>query len=198
MYRLEWKESVWSQGGVGRQEMRFVLPLFSTHIMKAHSEKCVGTAVIRISFTWFAWKCVLFTLSWWLYLGLTNSWCRLSADGDSFVGFMLTRQCATNNSAFSAASPICGGWVGGCHGWSRSSGSWSHVNVRLVAFYCLSLFAYKPGWLQTFLPSDRRAIKSDPSQLPTLPPRKKKKWFDLASNVAVFLKTSLSRCSPSA
>lgn len=113
MYRLEWKESVWSQGSVGRQEMRFFLPLFSTHIMKAHSEKCVGTAVIRISFTWFAWKCVLFTLSWWLYLGLTNSWCRLSADGDSFVGFVLTRQRATNNSAFSAASPVCGGWGGG-------------------------------------------------------------------------------------
>lgn len=88
-------------------------------------------------------------------------------------------------------------YVGGWHGWSHSSGSWSHVNVRLVAFYCLSLFDYRPGWLQTFLPSDRRAIKSDPSQLPTLPSRKIK-WLDLASNVVVFLKTSLSRCSPSA
>lgn len=48
-------------------------------------------------------------LLWWLYLRSANSWCRLSADSDSFVGIMLTRQRAINNSAFSAASTICGG-----------------------------------------------------------------------------------------
>lgn len=108
--------------------------LLLTHFTKAHSERCAWMAVIQSSFTWFAWKCVLFSPLWWLYLVSTNSWCRLSADSDSFVGIMLTRQRAINNSAFSAASPICGG----CHGGSHSSARWRHFNVWLGPFFIIS------------------------------------------------------------
>lgn len=57
MHRLEWKES---EVKVASADERCFFLLLLTHFTKAHSEKCARMAVPQISFTWFAWKCVLF------------------------------------------------------------------------------------------------------------------------------------------
>lgn len=75
MYRLEWKEFVWSQGGSGREEV-FLSSSFDP-LCKGSLRKCVWMAVIPISFTWFPWKCLLSSAFCWLYLVSTNSGCAM-------------------------------------------------------------------------------------------------------------------------